>query len=130
MADLINNEAENIEIIPTDIEGASKDDVIKITADAINMINKIKEENEVTEDYLLRLGTRGGGCSGMTYLMGFDSEINDNDNVLQSNSLKLIVDNHSIFYLLGITIDYLQNEEGQGFVFRSPNNYRTCGCHG
>ena len=114
--------------VPTGIEGAEAQDDFIITNKAVDMINQVKEQNEVPAEYNLRLGTRSGGCSGMNYMLGFDSEVNDNDKLIESSGLKFVVDSHSLFYLQGVTLDFTEGPQGSGFVFNNPNNDHACGC--
>lgn len=119
-----------IERIPTGIEGATKQDDFMMTRKAIEVINQIKETNDVPAEYYLRLGTRSGGCSGMSYMLGFDSEVNENDRTIEANGLKMVIDDHSLFYLQGVTLDYADGAHGAGFVFNNPNDDHVCGCGG
>ncbi len=121
---------EEVEIISvqTGINGSEEQDDFNMTVPALEMINSIKVENEIPEDYYLRLGTRSGGCSGMNYTLGFDSEINDNDKIIDVRGLQMVIDNKSLFYLMGVTLDFTEGPSGSGFVFNNPNNSHTCGC--
>ncbi|MDX9791121.1 MAG: iron-sulfur cluster assembly accessory protein [Candidatus Kapaibacterium sp.] len=119
-----------VEHIHTGVNGAEAQDAIMVTRRALNKINSIKAENSVPEEYSLRLGTQSGGCSGMNYILGFDSEYNDNDKLIKLHDLSLVVDNKSLFYLMGVTLDYVDDAHGSGFVFSNPNNMKTCGCGG
>lgn len=121
-------EAVDLHRIPTGIEGTETQDDFMITAQAVEMINQIKEQNEVPEEYNLRLGTRSGGCSGMNYMLGFDSEVNAEDRLIEAAGQKFVVDNHSLFYLQGVTLDFTDGAHGAGFVFNNPNNDHVCGC--
>jgi iron-sulfur cluster assembly protein len=121
---------ELVERIHSGVEGADDDEEIIVTQSAIDMMKKIREDNEVPDEFLIRLGTQGGGCHGMNYIIGFDNNINENDVVIDKiRNLKLLVDRKSLFYLMGVTLDYVSNEEGSGFVFTSPHNANTCGCN-
>ncbi len=86
------------------------------------------EENDVPETYGLRLGVRGGGCSGIMYSLGFDSELRERDTVFTIHDVRLVVDRTSLFYLAGTELDYSDGLHGRGFVFNNPNAARTCGC--
>lgn len=101
---------------------------IDITEKALKQILRIKEENNIPENHGLRVGVKGGGCSGLTYQMGFDGEIKDGDTVIEKDGLKLIVDGKSLFYLLGTVLDFSDGLNGRGFVFNNPNAVKTCGC--
>lgn len=101
---------------------------IKITDNAAKQIRTIKEENTIPESHGLRVGVKGGGCSGMTYQLGFDGEKKDGDTIIEDKGVKLIVDGKSLFYLLGTELDFSGGLNGKGFVFNNPNAKRTCGC--
>ncbi len=117
--------------IPTEIEGALPEDDIFISEKAIEMIQEIRKQNNVPEDYFLRIATRGGGCSGMNYALGFDNEFDEqNERKLLTDKINLVVDAKSLFYLMGVTLDFVDGPDGSGFVFNNPNNAHTCGCHG
>ena len=101
---------------------------IDITEKAIKQVKRIKEENNIPETHGLRVGVKGGGCSGLTYQMGFDGEVKDSDTVLEKDGLKIIVDGKSLFYLAGTVLDFSDGLNGKGFVFNNPNATKTCGC--
>lgn len=105
-----------------------KDEII-ITEKAAQQALKIMEENNITGDgYGLRVGVQGGGCSGLTYKLGFDAEVKEGDTILEKDGLKLFVDAKSLFYLMGCTLDFSDGLNGKGFVFNNPNASKTCGC--
>ncbi len=101
---------------------------IKITEKAANEIMQIMKENNVPLDYGLRVGVKGGGCSGLTYTLGFDAEQKEADTLIQTNNIKLYVDGKSLFYLSGTELDFTDGLDGKGFVFNNPNASKTCGC--
>jgi iron-sulfur cluster assembly accessory protein len=77
----------------------------------------------------LRVAVVGGGCSGFSYHMAFENQVNENnDNVYEFDGLKVLVDQMSEMYLDGISIDYIESIEGSGFKFNNPNVKSTCGC--
>jgi iron-sulfur cluster assembly protein len=76
----------------------------------------------------LRVAVVGGGCSGFSYHMAFDSQENPSDNVYEFDGLKVLVDQMSEMYLDGVQIDYIESLEGAGFKFNNPNVKSTCGC--
>jgi iron-sulfur cluster assembly protein len=75
----------------------------------------------------LRVGVRGGGCSGFQYALAFDSE-RDGDAVFEDRGLKLLVDGESLPYVRGAVIDYVENLQGAGFKVENPNVVAACGC--
>ncbi|WP_294244795.1 iron-sulfur cluster assembly accessory protein [uncultured Chryseobacterium sp.] len=79
------------------------------------------------EDYI-RVGVKSGGCSGLEYVLKFDNQKADNDQVFEDNNIKIIIDKKSILYLAGTTLEYSGGLNGKGFVFNNPNASRTCGC--
>lgn len=118
------------EKISTGIEGATEADSIFISHRAIEMIDQVRQENNVPENYFLRIGVQGGGCSGFNYALGFDAEIDEtSDRQFNVRNLKVVIDSHSLFYLMGVTLDFVDTPQGKGFVFSNPNNLPTCGCH-
>lgn len=121
----------NAERIIPQIEGTDHDDHIFVTEAAIDAIRTIKDENGVPADMYLRLGTKSGGCSGMNYIIGFDTIVNDNDDTFKIREHNIVIDKRSVFYLLGVTLDYINDAAGSGFIFDNPFNEKTCGCsHG
>ncbi len=101
---------------------------IKISEKAAKEIRRIMTENKVPETFGLRVGVKGGGCSGLTYTLGFDAEANEGDTVIDQESVKLFVDGKSLFYLSGTILDFSDGLNGKGFIFNNPNATKTCGC--
>ncbi len=75
----------------------------------------------------VRLGVKGGGCSGFSYVLDFD-DLKENDNILEQDGVKFFMDRKSAIYLKGIVLDYKSGLAGKGFVFQNPNAVNTCGC--
>ncbi|MDT3697009.1 MAG: iron-sulfur cluster assembly accessory protein [Ignavibacterium sp.] len=103
---------------------------ITVTEKAVNEIKKIMEENKITPEFGLRIGVKGGGAAGLTYSLGFDPDTRDGDTIIEQNGLKLLIDGKSLFYLSGIQLDYSDGLNGKGFVFKNPNDTKSCGCEG
>ena len=101
---------------------------ITITEKAINQVKQIMNENNIPENYSLRVSVKGGGCSGFTYNLGFDGEEKDGDTIFEHNEFKIRVDGKSLFYLMGTELDYSDGLNGKGFIFSNPNASKTCGC--
>ncbi len=101
---------------------------IKVTVNAAIQIVKIKEENNIPDHFGLRVGVKGGGCSGLSYSLGFEEEVREGDTIIEEEGVRLFVDGKSIFYLTGTVLDFSGGLNGKGFVFENPNATKTCGC--
>ncbi len=76
----------------------------------------------------IRVGVEGGGCSGLTYKLEFDSEQKPDDKVFEDKGIKIVCDKKSFLYLVGTQLDFTDGLNGKGFLFQNPNASRTCGC--
>ena len=76
----------------------------------------------------VRVGVESGGCSGLSYKLDFDNKQNDEDELIENNGIKLLVNKKSFLYLVGTTLEFSEGLNGKGFVFNNPNASRTCGC--
>src|ERR1051326_7511744 len=103
---------------------------IMLSETAAKEIKKIIEDQKLPVDQTrLRVGVKGGGCSGFSYMLDLTEEAKgDNDEELESNGVKILVDNKSLLYLNGVEIDFRDEVMGRGFVFKNPNATSTCGC--
>lgn len=101
---------------------------ITLTEKAAAEVKKIMDANKIPETYGLRVGVKGGGCSGLSYSLGFDSESRDSDKILAIDGVRIFVDPKSLFYLSGTQLDFTDGLNGRGFVFNNPNATKTCGC--
>lgn len=108
-------------------QSVMEDDII-LTERAVLEVVSIKEKNNIPETHLLRLGVKGGGCSGLSYVLAFDDAVKERDLILEKNGIKIIVDQKSMFYLSGTTLDFTDGLNGRGFVFNNPQAAKTCGC--
>jgi len=103
-------------------------DEVIITSRAVEEVRKIKVENNIPESYALRLGVKGGGCSGMSYVLAYDEKPREGDKVFEIEGLTVHVDPKSLSYLSGITLDFNDGLSGRGFVFNNPQATKSCGC--
>ncbi len=101
---------------------------ITISEKALKQVKQIMSENNIPENYSLRISVKGGGCSGFTYNLGFDGDEKDGDTYFENQDLKIVVDGKSLFYLLGTELDFSDGLNGKGFLFNNPNATKTCGC--
>ena len=101
---------------------------IALTEKAANEVARLKAANNIPAEHGLRLSVKGGGCSGLSYVLGFDERPKDNDEVFDCLGVKVFVDPKSLFYLSGTVLDFSDGLNGKGFVFNNPQAARTCGC--
>jgi iron-sulfur cluster assembly accessory protein len=110
------------------INGAGPEDHIMITTTAFEKIKEFLTANPVGDDYSLRFAARSGGCSGMVYKLGLDNQALEGDRKHNHEGVNFVFDQKSVYYLMGVTLDYIDDVNGSGFVFNNPNNENTCGC--
>ncbi|MFA5507098.1 MAG: iron-sulfur cluster assembly accessory protein [Vulcanimicrobiota bacterium] len=102
--------------------------MIKVTDSAKSEVKRMFSEHDLS-DSVLRMGVRGGGCSGLSYTLGFDKEISEYDKVFEvEDGVKVVVDMKSFLYLKGTELDYTTDLIGGGFKFNNPNARKSCGC--
>lgn len=100
---------------------------ITITPKAAEKVSAfMKEEAEKPE--FLRVYVQGGGCSGLSYGMGFEKKAEEDDLVIEENGVKMLVDSYSADYLKGANIDYIESLMGAGFKINNPNVTKSCSC--
>jgi iron-sulfur cluster assembly protein len=100
---------------------------IALTEQAASEIHKIIATKELPEGYGLRVGVKGGGCSGMSYILGFDKK-REHDMQFEIEGVVVYMDKRHGLYLMNTTIDYHDGLQARGFVFDNPNATATCGC--
>jgi len=100
---------------------------ISISSAAIAEIKRLKHSTDIQEGQALRIGVKGGGCSGLSYLLAFD-EIKSLDNIYNVDGAEIIMDKSHIMYVLGMQVDYGDGLNARGFTFTNPNAKETCGC--
>jgi iron-sulfur cluster assembly protein len=100
---------------------------IKFTEGAINELKRIMNEPSFDQSKMLRIGVKGGGCSGLSYVLGFE-EKKENDTVYEFEDLTFVIDKAHELYLHGMEIDWQGGLNSRGFTFQNPNASKTCGC--
>jgi len=100
---------------------------IRLTPGAVEQLLRLRAEQGVPDHYGLRIGVKGGGCSGFSYLLGFDEQ-KDQDTVYEFEGIRILMDKAHGLYLLGMEVDWLEGLNNRGFVFNNPNAKETCGC--
>lgn len=100
---------------------------ISFTASAIGEIKRLRNEEGFDTGKLLRVGVKGGGCSGMTYVLDFDTR-KDNDEIYDIDGISYIIDRSHGIYLLGMEVNWEGGLNSRGFTFKNPNASSTCGC--
>jgi iron-sulfur cluster assembly protein len=102
---------------------------IQVTEKAIARIRAaMAKENISPAEGGLRLGVQGGGCSGLSYSVRFDTQPRERDRIFQFDDVRIFVDPKSFIYLHGMVLDYEETLMHQGFVFQNPNAKKSCGC--
>lgn len=94
----------------------------------LKIIELMGNDHMSHEEGFVRVGVEGGGCSGLTYQLHFDTQLKENDKVFEDKGVKIVVDKKSILYLVGTELDFSDGLNGKGFQFINPNATRTCGC--
>lgn len=100
--------------------------MVTMTPLAVSEVKRILEKQN-NPNLGVRVGVKGGGCSGLSYAMGFDTQ-HEGDNVFEFEGLKIFVDPKSYLYLKNTTVDFHDGLEGRGFKFINPNAEKSCGC--
>ena len=100
---------------------------ITVTQKAAEAILRIRTEEKIPDTQALRMGVRGGGCSGFTYHLGFE-EPQDTDERFDQHGVTVVVDPMSLQYLAGTELDFVDGLNGTGFKFNNPNVSGSCGC--
>jgi iron-sulfur cluster assembly protein len=102
---------------------------LTITDKAVKEVVRLKEADPSAKAAMLRVQVVGGGCSGMSYKLGFENEApKPTDKVFEKDGVQVVIDTKSYLFLAGTELDFTDGLNGQGFVFKNPNAKRTCGC--
>ncbi len=100
---------------------------INLTTGAVEQLKQIRTSENIPLDYCLRIGVKGGGCSGFSYVLGFD-KVEANDDIYEINGLRVVLNKAHAIYLLGMEVDFVSGLDNRGFTFNNPNATSTCGC--
>jgi iron-sulfur cluster assembly protein len=98
-----------------------------LTERAARQVREIKKKESLDEELYLRVAVEGGGCSGLSYKLGFDIKT-DEDKVVESQGMEIVINPKHLMYLEGIEIDYPDGLDARGFTFDNPNASESCGC--
>ena len=111
------------------MELAEKKLSIEVTEKAVANVKRFME-GEKKPNAIVRVGVRGGGCSGLSYVLQFEdaATIGIIDQVIEKDGVRIVVDKKSMLYLAGTTLDYEDGLLGKGFTFKNPNARQACGC--
>ena len=102
--------------------------MITITDKAAERARHLMAQEGKADNYFVRVGVEGGGCSGLSYKLEFDNQLKEKDQVFEDKGLKLVTDLKSFLYLVGTQLDFSDGLNGKGFHFINPNASRTCAC--
>ena len=102
--------------------------MITVTEKAKSRLVNLRTESKYDENYFVRVGVEGGGCSGLSYKLDFDNNLKPEDKTFEDKGIKIVVDKKSFLYLIGTELDFSDGLNGKGFQFVNPNATRTCGC--
>ena len=102
--------------------------MVTLTANAAEKLGGILEQKGIAETHGLRVFVKGGGCGGMQYGMTFDDQTRDSDQIYEQHGMRVLVDDVSLFYIDGASIDYVDNLMGGGFHIDNPQAVSSCGC--
>jgi iron-sulfur cluster assembly protein len=112
----------------TDTGQSAQQASIEITPSAIAEVKRLMEKEVKQEGLMLRVGVKGGGCSGLTYVMSFEDKKEELDRTFDFDGVTVIIDPKSLLYIDGTTIDYNTELLTGGFEFKNPKSKRSCGC--
>ena len=100
---------------------------VTLTERAVGEIKRLMTEEGFDNSQFLRVGVKGGGCSGMTYVLGFDNK-EDKDDLFETGGVACIMNPAHGIYLMGMEVDWQDGLNSRGFTFNNPNATKTCGC--
>ncbi|EFK57169.1 HesB/IscA family protein [Sphingobacterium spiritivorum] len=100
---------------------------LTLTEGAVKELKKLRDQQEISEDFGLRVGVEGGGCSGMSYILGFDQK-KEGDSEYEIEGIRIFMNKAHGLYLAGMEVDFRNGLDARGFTFNNPNATSTCGC--
>ena len=100
---------------------------LTLTDGAIKELGRLMRQPDFDSTQLLRIGVKGGGCSGLSYVLGFDKK-SDNDHEFNINGINCVMNPAHEMYLFGMVVDWQDGLNNRGFTFKNPNASTTCGC--
>ena len=101
---------------------------ITVTEKAAEKIKHFARKDGIEDQFGMKVGVKGGGCSGLLYTLSVEREPGPNDKVVDHNGVKVFIDKKSYVFLAGTELDFSDGLNGKGFVFQNPNAKKTCGC--
>lgn len=127
IASLVDDDEEEILEDQSPVSQDWNGDPVMLTERAARQVREIKEEEGLDDELYLRVAVEGGGCSGLSYKLGFDIKT-DEDSIVESQGLEIVINPKHMMYLEGIQIDYPDGLDARGFTFDNPNASESCGC--
>jgi iron-sulfur cluster assembly protein len=100
---------------------------VKFTSSALVELHRLQASLELSDDQYLRIGVKGGGCSGMSYLLAFDKK-EEGDTIYDVDGIRTVMNKAHVMYVLGMEVDWENGLANRGFSFNNPNAASTCGC--
>ena len=107
---------------------SSPQGAVSLSPAAVAKVRELRAKEGRPETHVLRVSVVGGGCSGFSYQMSFDQNVQEDDQVVEYEGIRVVVDSTSAPHLAGTEIDFVQSLHGGGFKFANPAARQTCGC--
>ncbi len=101
---------------------------INITDKAADKLKGFAQKQGIGDGFGVKVGVKGGGCSGLLYTLSIEKEADDSEKVIDHNGVKVFIDKKSYIFLAGTELDFSDGLNGKGFVFQNPNATKSCGC--
>lgn len=101
--------------------------IVSLTDSAARELMRLKQDESIPSGHFLRVGVKGGGCSGLSYILDFE-EKKEMDELHLIKGIEVLLDPRQAIYLMGIEVDFKSGLNDRGFVFNNPNASSTCGC--